>query len=163
MSCEKYRELILTDYIDGEIQDDVKKELVEEHLNHCPECYTLYEEVKQSFVNPLQHISRTEPGEHVWQNIKEAIDDQPVTQERPGLWERLGWLWPRPVLAFATICVVFFMVSLSQRPLSHQNYQVAQSHVEQANGVAEYMVAQLDYVDDAFDEEELTDIEQYFL
>ncbi len=111
MNCKKIQELILTDYLDGQI-DGKAKESLEEHLARCPDCGEFARVAKKSVFEPFLHIKKPEPPESVWLRIKELLlaKEQQKTNLLMDFWEKLSASIPNPVLAFATVLTFILMV-----------------------------------------------------
>ncbi len=93
MNCKKARGLILTDYLDDQM-DEGRKELVRRHLDGCPRCKEFYEQAKKISAELFAKAERAEPSEFIWNKVREAIISRP---------QRQSWILPRPAIAFATI------------------------------------------------------------
>ncbi len=74
-ACKKYRDIILTDHMDGEL-DKSAQARVAQHLAVCPGCRALAEQVKQDMVLPFEQAGREAVPEHVWTSIKESIEEE---------------------------------------------------------------------------------------
>ena len=71
MNCKRARDVILTDYIDTNLNVSALGEL-EAHLKACPVCRLLAEEAKKAgdlFENP----ARKDPPPEIWRNIHAEI------------------------------------------------------------------------------------------
>ena len=80
VTCEKMRDLILTDYLDGEL-DELVRQNVERHLRDCTNCRGLAEDVKKKLVLPLTQTIDKEVPERVWLSIKEKIEEANVLDQ----------------------------------------------------------------------------------
>lgn len=72
MNCEKFKEILITDYIDGELSREQLK-TADEHLSACPDCRQFKEDLMKNAVNPFKAIENAAPPAYVWQNIRTAI------------------------------------------------------------------------------------------
>lgn len=112
MNCKETQQLIITDYIDGEI-DGREKARIEGHVAVCRECRKFYEGAKEVTTGLFNGLDRAEPAEHVWQNIKAEITAG--HERRPafirGIFERLRYVFyiPRPAFAVATILTMLLI------------------------------------------------------
>jgi len=79
--CKKFRGLILTDYIDAEL-DSQMKERIEEHLNECAGCRSFVEEVKSKLVLPLKELKPVSVPETLWPAIKERMRKEGYAENR---------------------------------------------------------------------------------
>ena len=57
MNCEKIKELILTDYIDNEMDDEERIRL-NIHFAHCQECKEFFETVRNTVVKPFSSVKK---------------------------------------------------------------------------------------------------------
>ena len=115
MRCEEIRSLLMTDYIDGEL--DAKTEaLVKEHLASCAACRAFEEEVSAVTVTPFKAAKVVAPPERVWTGIKNRIDKE---SEPYTIFDRLRdllealFVLPRmrvAVAAIATVVIVFALM-----------------------------------------------------
>ncbi len=72
MKCDKVRDYILTDYVDGQLEGSLKSRL-EEHLTACSSCREFAQSVQKELVAPFGGLEKPEVPPAVWQNIKSAI------------------------------------------------------------------------------------------
>jgi len=115
MNCKKTQEIIITDYIDGQMGDK-QKSLIDQHLAHCHACKGYLSSIKKEVVSPFVNASKDVPSELLWAQIKQAIEEeqqqQLETSLKPDFWERLraSVHIPRPAFALATIVTMIFMI-----------------------------------------------------
>lgn len=160
MTCKKIQGLLKSDYLDGELSREVTQEITE-HLKLCADCRRLKEELEAARML-FQKATRHQPPERVWQNIREAIIQERLTEEsresRP-LRERVTerfWL-PRPAFALASVCTAIVLVVLASGLIKTRQPQGTET--DQQN-MAEYRLG------DGNDELASglgTTIEEYFL
>jgi len=124
MDCKSVQELILTDFIDGQMADSLKG-LIDQHLKQCHDCKAYLSEVKNQAVNPFINLIKEVPDVVLWarikQNIQEEQDQLLEKNLQPNVWERFRALVlvPRPAFALATFLTMIFMVgSMGQLFLS---------------------------------------------
>jgi len=114
MQCRKIQELLKTDYLDGEINPEVGQH-IKEHLVECPQCRRSEEEL-QAQRTLFQEAKRQQVPVNLWQNIRDDIITQRLSQEsgaNQGILQRLkeSILRPRPVFALAsTFAVIIFVL-----------------------------------------------------
>jgi len=115
MNCEKIKELILTDYIDNEM-NDVERTRLNVHFARCPGCKEFFETVKNTVVKPFTNAKKIEPPGFIWYRVKEAImaEEQKKLGFVARLLEKLKAVFyiPRPALAMSTIMVLAVIVVL---------------------------------------------------
>ena len=109
MRCKKVQKLILSDYIDGELNERLKKK-VDKHLSACTECRKLYETVRMTTTNTLKQAGNVQPPEEVWQNIKGKIE-QPEKESPIDIFiDRVHSLLIIRKPAFAVITAVMMII-----------------------------------------------------
>ena len=115
MKCQRIREIILTDYLDGQLNEKQRSLLVR-HLAKCQGCEKFSIYVMKNIAGVFANAERLTPSEIVWRRIKGNIE-----AERPnkpgfviGFFERLkGSLYiPKPVTIFVTALTFILVASL---------------------------------------------------
>lgn len=113
MNCKKVKELILTDYLDGQVSEQQKKQ-IEKHLASCGPCKEYELLAKKTVIEPFNNAERLRPSEAVWHKIKEHIEEeeQELTSPFADLIRRIkSFLYvPKPALVVATIIVVLLVI-----------------------------------------------------
>jgi len=158
--CDHFKDLILTDYIDGELDKNVRESL-EGHLLSCRDCQAFVQEVKNNAVSPFQKACRQPVPVEIWQTIREDIE-QEYTKQNPleDFIERLKGLVfvPRFIPVFASVILMFLVGSVALNTI-----QINQAK-EKDQG--EYLVALLDSTGPSGQADSSgleTSIEHYFL
>ena len=158
--CEEFKDLILTDYIDGELDGALTRKM-EDHLLECSDCRAFLKEVKSLTATPLHQAPlQTVPGA-VWDSIKEEIqrEDQKVSPFEELIERIRGWIvYPKLVPVFASLVLMFLVGSVSLNTM----------HVRQARAQdqGEYLISLLEPTDvttTADNNDGSTLIEHYFL
>lgn len=72
MNCSEIRNIIITDYVDNEL-DAKTRQQIEIHLSHCSECRSFADNVMISAVLPLRNNKKITPPDIIWQNIKSKV------------------------------------------------------------------------------------------
>ena len=155
--CERFKDFILTDYIDGELD---KKSVgdIESHLLGCRECRFFLKEVKNSTAVALQQALHEPPAE-LWDMVRQGIEQE--KQGRNALWdifEQLKGLtlFPKMVPVFASLILMFLAGSVTLSTLQGQRVK--------AQDQGEYLVALLSSTGAPADSNDQTGpIEHYFL
>jgi len=115
MNCEKIKELILTDYIDNEMNDEEKIRL-NIHFARCQGCKEFFETVKNTVVKPFANAKKIEPPGFIWHRVKEAImaEEQKKSGFVAGILEKLksAFYIPKPALVMSTIMALVLIVVL---------------------------------------------------
>lgn len=120
MTCEKMRELILTDHTDNELPADIAQE-VKEHLAACPACAAFAAEVRRAAVEPFKDVRPVTPSPAVWWRVRGAVVRK--------------WRIPKPAFALATVAVMLIAVIF-----------VAQSRQAEDRSLTEYIEEELAYL-----------------
>ena len=104
MKCEKIQELILMDYLDGEMGAE-QLEQVEKHLTACAHCREFETMAKQTVFEPFMNVERVSSPESVWYQIKKTIEVKGEEAVVASFFENLRALFSvkRPVLALSII------------------------------------------------------------
>lgn len=161
MNCKSIQNLLLTDYLDNEL-DARQQKILEEHLVGCRACQELALTVKQTVQKPFDHAERPEPPARLWKNIESKIKKQ---HSHPAIFAILENIlermrFPRPAFAFSTIgailIMVFFMIKMSFY-VQQRNYQ--QSAKQTIEEQIEYFANNNGIEDTGFG----TNTEEYFL
>jgi anti-sigma factor RsiW len=127
MKCNEIQELLLTDFLDGELSNG-RRAAVGQHLEGCLACREYAEEVRTAAVTPFVAAEEVSAPARVWQAISETIDAEERASLKVTLPDRLSDFFRTilapfkikgPALAFASTCVVaiavFVAVSLPLR------------------------------------------------
>ena len=152
MNCKKVKELLMTDYVDGELRTDIRSK-IKEHLAGCSDCRTLEEALQRKAVEPFRNAQKFQAPDIVWEGIKEAI----ATPESAPV-----FIIRRSAFALAVVAALIFLTIIFARPFFISPGPVAEYVQEQAA-----FFAYLDTSANGFmDEEDTglgTSIEEYFL
>ncbi len=158
--CKEFRDVILTDYIDGELDKDVKVRL-EAHLRVCAHCREFADEVKAQLVVPFKQTQRVSVPEDLWRSIEESIAQENEEMQPAANWiDRLVQSLTLPRLVPVFLSLILFISAGLWILNSHQGSQVA------GNDSGEYVADILDSVSELaeIDNDNFgTSIEQYFL
>lgn len=158
--CDYFKDLILTDYIDGELDKNSVGNL-ESHLLDCSDCRVFFKEVKDNAALPFQQALRQPAPVQLWDTIKQSIEHE--NQAKSPLADCIaqfkGWVFaPRMVPVFASLILMFLAGSVTLNTI-----QIQQAR-EKDQG--EYLVALLSLRDSSAPSENNdlgTPIEHYFL
>lgn len=177
MNCKKAQELILTDYLDEEIN----KEQVDAHIASCKECREFLAVVKKITVEPLEQATKDNLSRDViWTRIQDEIKTK--ESDAQGYNWDLGFLSrlkdiifaPKPVFAMGTCAALIMMVlALNFNARQSQLPSNAQSSnpVIVAEKITDAQTKEIDqdiYLTYYFDQSESaqnygTSLEEYFL
>ncbi len=166
MKCKKVKELILTDYLDGQANEEQKKN-IEKHLSNCELCREYVLAVRKTAFNPFINAERQNPPEAVWHKIKEQIKDeqlQGLTMPFADLVRRIKSFAfaPKPALAFATIVIVIFVAVIIMK-LPSENSEVVKVDTEKQIECMNYLLGVFDQDSMTENNDFGTSIEEYFL
>ncbi len=156
-NCNNIKDIILTDYVDNEIDTSVKVQ-VEKHLQGCLSCQAFAREVKAQLVVPLQQATRQEVPSQMWNNIQNQIIQQQQSSE--GLLVKLqSWLsLPRLVPTLVSLAMVVIVTST----LFFDDQKVKQARDQE---IGSYLTYVMDSQESSAGENNNlgTSIESYFL
>lgn len=164
MRCKKVQELILTDYLDGEM-DPAGKEELDTHLKECSGCRSFESAVRKNLIEPFNAVEKETPPISIWHNISEAIQkEQEKAADNPvaGLLRRLRSLlvFPKPTFALATVTAVIIM-ALVVTKLQPPKQSEVDSYLEEQTLFLDSLEAD---INGSFNGTYLgTSIEEYFL
>ena len=158
---EQIKEIILTDYLDGRLDETAKKE-IDTVISQDVELTEFLNAVMKSAQEPFNNIQDAQPPEHVWQNIKEQIEGSQTPSILEDFLDRIKILWARPRLSFAlgsvaTVLIVFLWVGTSQFRNTPVPYN--SEHVENLIFLAGGDIVDPEDISNGFG----TSIEEYFL
>jgi len=115
MDCREVRDLLLTDYADGEL-DGATRGAVERHAAMCPACRRFAEQVRAVAVAPLRGAGVCDAPPSLRGKVMRAIEAERRRSERS--WRVLRWGWlptlRRPVYAVAAAAAVLVAVFLAR-------------------------------------------------
>ena len=123
--CDYYKDLIFTDYIDGELAKLASQDL-EDHLLDCSSCRLFFKEVKSKALLPLPPGKPQTPPPELWASIKQQINEEnQATDPVADLMDRLtAWLGSFKILpAFSSFIVIFMVGSMALNTVHLQRAQ----------------------------------------
>jgi len=135
--CDYFKDLILTDYIDGELDKNVAGSL-ERHLLDCSDCRAFFKEVKNNAAMPFQQVLRQPVPAGLWDTIKQNIEhENQASGPIADLIDKLKGLivFPRLVPVFASLILM-----LLAGAVTFNTIQIQQAR-DKAQG--EYLVSTL--------------------
>ena len=156
MNCKKVQKLILTDYLDEELNSEQKSE-IEAHIAGCQQCHQLEITAKKALVEPYIRLERALPQEKVWHKIKMEIQ----AEEKQ---KKSAFLFPKNVFAMITVFIAIVSITVMFVTFQKNNQEGLTVNTErQAENLA--------FLDDGInyyssDVENIsygTEIEEYFL
>jgi len=113
MNCKHIKKILITDYIDDEADDKIRKN-VEEHLKKCESCGRFYEDLKKEAVSPFKEIRDMKVPDEVWDNIRAKIGEEKKAFDIGGILDPLKriFILPKPALAMVSF-LLFVVIALS--------------------------------------------------
>lgn len=161
MNCERIQDLILTDYLDDQM-DKSQKKYLEEHLSSCPQCMEFARIAKKAAFEPFVNAEKLSPPGSVWSNIQGSIlaEQQGRTNFLVNLLDRFGWgsPIPRPAFAFASVMIMVLLVGTLTEYKIHQRVS-AKEQIEYLSSLTNPSETSSGNGGQGFD----TAVEQYFL
>ena len=115
MKCEYVKELILTDYLDGQLGKEQRTQ-IEKHLTICMDCKEYELLTRTAVVEPFNNLERHNPPEAAWHKIREQIEEKLPLQEPTNSFADLirkvkTFLYiPKPAFVVTTIIVLLIAV-----------------------------------------------------
>ena len=116
MKCQRIQEIILTDYLDSQLNEK-QRSLLGRHLTECPGCEKFSTYVMKNIAGLFTNAERLIPSEIVWRGIKGRIEAS--EHKKPGLvigfFERLrsAFYIPKPATIFVTALTFILAASLA--------------------------------------------------
>ncbi len=158
-TCKEFQDIILTDYIDGELDQEMKGPL-EAHLRSCPECREFAGEVKAQLVAPFKDAPRAAVPEDLWRSIEESIvQESEETQPAVSWFDRLIQSLVLPRLAPVVLSFILF----ASVGLWAFNRQAPQTVNGDSSEYAAYVMDSVSELAETGSDVLGTSIEQYFL
>lgn len=109
--CKRFRDMILTDYLDGEL-DTESRERLEAHLSVCPACQAFAREAKRELEVPFEKVQPEPVPDQVWRKIRSRIEAESAPRNVVGdILEKVFRLLLRPQLVPAYIVLFMFFFS----------------------------------------------------
>jgi len=164
MSCKKIKDILITDYLDGEL-DLNKKVLVERHLEVCSECKAFKEELSKFRADIFQKVKPVAPPDSLWNDIRNQLT---MNENAPSLRLR-GSVFFRDLLRIPRFALTFRLIGVGVLALAIimvTNLNIERDIRLQKKDSLEYFGALVGEFEYNQSEDELsygTLIEEYFL
>ena len=97
MNCERVKELLLTDHLDGELGTEEAR-AVEQHLDACPACRSYQTTVREAAVGPFAKLTPLRPPPTIWQSIVATLESESRVIREPLPASPGGWAFALPQL-----------------------------------------------------------------
>lgn len=155
MKCERIREKLLTEYIDGRASETVKLD-VERHLNKCGACLEYYRVLREKVVSPLQKAEPMEAPKEVWDGVRDRIIQRELDKRKVPAFFGLR----KPAMALASVLVLIALVFGGARYMQYEERKALNDYLE---GEASFLLALGEGTDVDNGNGFGTSIEEYFL
>jgi len=155
--CEHFRDLILTDHIDGQLDKNAAGSL-ENHLLKCSDCREFFKEIKDKATLPWAQALRQPVPAELWIKIQEKIENEERSSDLiSDLLDRIKGLivYPRLVPVLASLVLMLLVGSVTVNTI-----QIKQA---QEKDQGEYLISLLSSSSQAESNDLGTPIEHYFL
>jgi len=135
VNCKNIQDLLLTDYLDGQLEEEKKKSF-DNHLSSCFNCREFASVAQNNIMQPFINAENFIPSDHIWERIKKAIEEKPEPVRSGFLtsfWNSIkeSFLFPRPAYALAGILVIFVVaMSVNRMSLERQQKTIHESEKE---------------------------------
>ena len=158
-TCKEFKEIILTDYIDGELDQTTKGQL-EGHLHVCAQCREFSDEVKAQLVAPFKGAPRAAVPADLWRSIEESIAQENEEMQPAASWsDRFIQSLALPRLAPVVLSFILFVLV----GLWVFNRQAPQTVNNDSGEYAAYVMDSVNELAETGSDVLGTSIEQYFL
>ena len=117
MNCEEIKDIIVTDYLDREVNEEMSR-CIESHISKCSNCYQFENMLKLKVVDPFKSMKVSAPPDSVWINIKDNIKHGQRVNDESGILDvllhkaRILFSIKRPVFAVLMLMVVITVGTL---------------------------------------------------
>ncbi len=167
MKCEDVKELILTDYLDGQLEKEQKSQ-IEKHLTICTDCSDYEHLTRTAVVEPFNNTERHNPPEAAWHNIREQIEKEklPLQEQTNSFADFVrmikSFLYiPKPALVATTIAVLLFVITVIK--FQPENQKIVKVSPEKQIECITYLISVFDQETVNGDDDLETSIEDLFL
>ena len=167
MKCENVKELILTDYLDGQLGKEQKSQ-IEKHLTICRDCKEYELLTRTAVVEPFDNLERHNPPETTWNKIREQIEEELPRQEPTntfaGLIRRIKTFLYIPKPAFVvTAMIVLLLVVITVIKLPTEEQKIVKVNPESQIECITYLMSVFDQETMNGNDDFGTSIEELFL
>ena len=167
MKCEYVKELILTDYLDGQLGREQKTQ-IEKHLTICKDCKEYELLTRTAVVEPFNSLERYNPPEAAWHKIREQIEEELPLQEPTNSFANLirkvkTFLYiPKPAFVVTTIIVLLIAV-ITVIKLQPEDQKIVKVNPESQIECITYLISVFDQETVNGNDDFGTSIEELFL
>jgi len=167
MKCEYVKELILTDYLDGQLGKEQRTQ-IEKHLTICRDCKEYELLTRTAVVEPFNNPERHNPPEAAWHKIREQIEEKLPLQEPTNSFADLirkvkTFLYiPKPAFVVTTIIVLLIAV-ITVIKLQPEDQKIVKVNPESQIECITYLISVFDQETVNGNDDFGTSIEELFL
>ena len=111
-ACDHIRSILLTDYVDGELDNETKKG-IESHLANCPECTRLVTVVKEEMSIISDKGIKGNVPPHLWTSILKRIEEERPRNTITDIIKSIAERLTLPKLVPALVGIVLLVLSAS--------------------------------------------------
>jgi len=159
-ACDHIRTVLLTDYIDNELDEKAKAD-VEKHLKVCPDCRSLVAMIREDISIISDGSLKEKAPPHLWRSITQKIEEERRAKDTlPDFLRRLGAILTPPKLAPALIGIILLIMGTSF--FLYTQY-IGQNYVSTNYEYVSELFSSAGNVDASEHEGLGTPIEEYFL
>ncbi len=87
MNCKNVEDFILTDYLDGQM-DEEQKRRIGKHLASCVHCREYELAARKTVITPFNNSEKVNPPAELWYKIKEQIEEEEQQEAVEVGWEQ---------------------------------------------------------------------------
>ena len=126
MRCGRVRKILFTGYVDGEIPEKTRQEVLA-HIEKCGECREMEREVRKIAVDPFMRARKHVPSEEVWRNIKSRVDSESSLGPIAAAFERVRgtMFFRKKVFAIAAAACILAVIIVPRYYNNTQNRKIA--------------------------------------
>lgn len=129
MQCDKVKDILITDYIDNELEANARLK-IEEHLSRCSSCKAFKEDLLNITIEPLKGVKEAIPPEFIWSRIKNSLEEQKAPKNSLNFAGLLSFLRPQWINV-SVISLIFTFTLIIGNLFAHDIWSTrAQNHVQ---------------------------------
>ncbi len=165
MKCDKVQKLIITDYLDGQVNEEQKME-IEGHLAGCVHCKEYELAAKETVITPFNRVEKLRPPEATWYKIRSQIEKEEQLQGRTYPFANLVrgiktvLYIPKPAFAVATVAIVL-LVTITV--INIPSEKIVKLSTEEQIECMDYLLGEFDFESTDDNNYFETSVEEYFL
>ncbi len=166
MKCDKVQELILTDYLDGQANEEQRTN-IEEHLAGCVHCKEYELAARETVITPFNRAEKLRSPAATWDKIRNQIqkEEQLLLQEKANPFANLirgikSVLYiPKPAFAIAAATIVLLVVTVIKLP----SEKIVKLSTDEQIECMDYLLGEFNEESSDNNSDFGTSMEEYFL